>query len=203
MDGCRLAIRKELLELSSEEQFHFIVPGKTLSEIMKLLAKLSNEGEEEEPMISMRVSNRHIIFELAGYSIISRLLEGEFLDYKSAIPNGVKTKVVVNTREFINSINRASIIINERAQSPIKCEIGGNIIRLNCESTLGKVQDSFEAQVEGNDVKIGFNNKFMYDALRASESDTVLIEINEPYSPMKVMPMDGDSFLFLVMPIRL
>ncbi|WP_077532783.1 DNA polymerase III subunit beta [Massiliimalia massiliensis] len=203
VDGCRLAIRKELLELSSEEQFHFIVPGKTLSEIMKLLAKLSNEGEEEEPMISMRVSNRHIIFELAGYSIISRLLEGEFLDYKSAIPNGVKTKVVVNTREFINSINRASIIINERAQSPIKCEIGGNIIRLNCESTLGKVQDSFEAQVEGNDVKIGFNNKFMYDALRASESDTVLIEINEPYSPMKVMPMDGDSFLFLVMPIRL
>ncbi len=118
MDGCRLAIRKELLELSSEEQFHFIVPGKTLSEIMKLLAKLSNEGEEEEPMISMRVSNRHIIFELAGYSIISRLLEGEFLDYKSAIPNGVKTKVVVNTREFINSINRASIIINERRAEP-------------------------------------------------------------------------------------
>ena len=204
VDGCRLAIRKERLELSSDEKFHFIVPGKTLSEIMKLLGKLGNDSEDDEvPSISMRVSNRHIIFELAGYSIISRLLEGEFLDYKSAIPNGVKTKVVVNTREFINSINRASIIINERAQSPIKCEFHKNMIQLSCESTLGKVHDSFEAQMEGEDVKIGFNNKFMYDALRASESDSVLIEINEPYSPMKILPMDGDNFLFLVMPIRL
>lgn len=204
MDRCRLAIRKEQLELSSDEEFHFIVPGKTLSEIMKLLAKLSNDEEsEEEPVISMRVSNRHIIFEVSGYSIISRLLEGEFLNYKSAIPNGVKTKLTVNTRDFMNSINRASIIINDRTPSPIRCEISENLVRLNCESTLGKVQDSFEAKMDGTEMKIGFNNKFMYDALRASESDTVLIEISGPELPMKVMPMDGDSFLFLVMPIRL
>ena len=171
---------------------------------MKLLAKLSNDEEsEEEPVISMRVSNRHIIFEVSGYSIISRLLEGEFLNYKSAIPNGVKTKLTVNTRDFMNSINRASIIINDRTPSPIRCEISENLVRLNCESTLGKVQDSFEAKMDGTEMKIGFNNKFMYDALRASESDTVLIEISGPELPMKVMPMDGDSFLFLVMPIRL
>lgn len=207
VDGCRLAIRKEPLSLSSEDTFRFIVPGKTLSELMKLLAKLGNSeagDDEEEPMLSMRVSNRHIIFELAGYSIISRLLEGDFLDYQSAIPAGAKTRMVVNTREFMECINRASIIINERAQSPIKCDVGEDgTVRLNCESTLGRVQDSFEAQTEGDAVRIGFNNRFMYDALRASGCDQVRIEINEPYSPMKVLPMEGDSFLFLVMPIRL
>ena len=202
VDGYRLAIRTEPLSLSQEASFQFIVPGKTLSELLKLLAKLSG-GEEQEAEIFLRVSNRHIIFEASGYSIISRLLEGDFLDFRSAIPAGAKTRLVVNTREFMECINRASIIINERAQSPIKCDVSDGVVHLSCESTLGRVQDSFPAAVEGDAVRIGFNNRFMYDALRASGCDQVVIEINEPTSPMKVLPMEGDSFLFLVLPIRL
>lgn len=200
VDGYRLAIRKEAIDVDGD--FQFIVPGKTLSEILKLLAKLPSD-DENEILIQIRVSNKHIIFDISGYSIISRLLEGDFLDYNSAIPKQATTVATVNTREFINSINRASIIINDRAKSPIKCEFNSTIIKLYCETTLGKVQDAFEAQVSGDPVKIGFNNKYMADALKASECDQVLIEMSGQLSPMKILPPEGDSFLFLVLPVRL
>lgn len=200
VDGYRLAMKKE--KINFNDSFQFVVPGKTLNEVQKLLAKLSSD-EEEKNQIDIRVSSKHIIFELGGYRVISRLLEGDFLDYKNAIPKDSKTKVKVNTREFIESINRASIIINDRAKSPIKCEFSENIVKLNCETTLGKVQDTFPAEMEGDDVKIGFNNKYMFDALKASECDQVLIEMNGPLSPMKVMPLEGEDFLFLVLPVRL
>lgn len=199
VDGYRLAMKRE--KLDTEENYRFVVPGKTLNEIQKLLSKIGS-GEEEN-RISLRVSEKHIIFEIGGYSIISRLLEGEFLDYHSAIPKDFKTKVVAKTREFIESINRASIIINDRAKSPVKCEFIDGVVKLNCETTLGKVQDSFEVEMEGEDVKIGFNNKYLSDALKASECDEVLIEMGGPLSPMKILPMEGDSFLFLVLPVRL
>ncbi|MGI5959706.1 MAG: DNA polymerase III subunit beta [Massiliimalia sp.] len=198
VDGYRLAMRKEAIE--NQDTYQFVVPGKTLNEVQKLLAKFNGEQENQ---VSLRVSNKHIIFEVGGYSVISRLLEGEFLDYRNAIPKESKTKVTANTREFLGSINRASIIINDRAKSPIRCEFSGGVVRLNCETTLGKVQDSFQAEMEGADVKIGFNNKYMSDALKASECDEVLIEMNGPLSPMKVLPLEGDSFLFLVLPVRL
>lgn len=198
VDGYRLAMKKEMIE--NVDTYQFVVPGKTLNEIQKLLAKFNGE---EENRVSLRVSSKHIIFEVAGYSIISRLLEGEFLDYRNAIPKECKTTATVSTRDFMNSINRASIIINDRAKSPIKCEFSQGVVRLNCETTLGKVQDSFLAEIEGADVKIGFNNKYMSDALKASECDKVLIEMNGPLSPMKVLPLEGDSFLFLVLPVRL
>ena len=199
VDGYRLALKKE--SISSLDDFRFVVPGKTLNEIQKLLSKFTTSEEDEK--ISIRVSNKHIIFEVRGYSIVSRLLEGEFLDYKNAIPKVSKTTVVVNTRDFLNSINRASIIINDRAKSPIKCEFTGNVVKLNCETTLGKAQDSFLAELEGENVKIGFNNKYMSDALKARECDQVRIEMSGSLSPMKILPLEGDDFLFLVLPVRL
>lgn len=199
VDGYRLAMKRE--KLSVDDSYQFVVPGKTLNEIQKLLAKISSD--EEDQNVSLRVSEKHIIFEIGGYNIISRLLEGDFLDYHSAIPKEFKTKVTVKTRDFIESINRASIIINDRAKSPIKCEFSDGVVKLYCETTLGKVQDSFEADIQGEDVKIGFNNKYLSDALKASECDEVLIEMGGPLSPMKILPMDGDSFLFLVLPVRL
>lgn len=202
VDGYRLAMRKETIERSSSEAFHFIVPGKNLNEIQKLLAKLDIE-EDGENKINVRVSSKHVILEVAEYSIISRLLEGEFLDYNSTIPKESKTSVKVNTREFMGSINRASIIINDRAKSPVKCEFADSAIHISCETALGKVQDSFPAEIDGEAVKIGFNNKYMHDALRASESDEVLIQMNGPLSPMILLPLEGDDFLFLVLPVRL
>lgn len=197
VDGYRMAMKKQAVASIAKEQF--VVPGKTLNEMQKILAKLSEEEEE----IEILSSKKHIIFEVSGYSVISRLLEGDFLDYKNAVPKGYKTRVRVKTRDFLDSINRASVIINERAKSPIRCEFLDNIAKLNCETSLGKLQDSFLMQLEGETVRIGFNNKYMADALKASSCDEVMLEMAGPLSPIKVLPIEGDEFLFLVLPIRL
>ncbi len=199
VDGYRLALRKE--KVSVTENFKFVVPGKTLGEIVKLLSRLVMEDDEEHIHIS--VSSKHISFCVCGYVIISRVLEGDFLDYKNAIPKESQTTVTIETRPFLDSINRASIIINERAKSPIRCTFAQNGVRLFCETALGKINDFIPAEMNGPEVKIGFNNKYMADALKASECEKIVIQINGPVSPMKVVPIDDDSFLFLVLPVRL
>ncbi|MFZ2538412.1 MAG: DNA polymerase III subunit beta [Oscillospiraceae bacterium] len=199
VDGVRLALRKEKINVS--ENFQFVVPGKTLAEIVKLLSRLVLEDDDETVKVS--VSNKHISFSINGYIIISRLLEGNFLDYETAIPKETQTTITIETRSFLDSINRASIIINERAKSPVKCTFANNNIKLFCETSIGKVNDSIHATIEGPEVKIGFNNRFMADALKASECETLKLEINGPISPIKILPLDDDSFLFLVLPVRL
>lgn len=199
VDGCRLAMRKETVKVDGN--FYFVVPGKTLSEIQKLLIKLT--GEEEEEAVELNVSRKHIIFTIKGYSIVSRLLEGEFLDYRAAIPNDSRSTVRLSTREFIRSIERASIIITDKIKSHIKCIFDPDNINVSCVTTIGKVNDNLAAKLEGEPVTIGFNNKYMTDALKASECDEVILQFNGPLSPIKIVPTEGDSFLFLVLPVRL
>ncbi len=198
VDGYRLALRKEKIQV--DDPFKFVVPGKTLSEMMKLLSRLA---PEEDETVRVSVSSKHICFCISGYVLISRLLEGEFLDYKNAIPKEGQTTVTLETRAFLDSINRASIIINERAKSPIRCTFSENQVKLFCETALGKISDSLPAEITGPEVSIGFNNKYMADALKASECDKIRIEINGPVSPMKLLPAEEEDFLFLVLPVRL
>jgi len=199
VDGCRLAMRKEAVKVNGN--FYFVVPGKTLSEIQKLIIKLT--GEDEEEKVDINVSRKHIIFTIKGYSIVSRLLEGEFLDYHSAIPNDCQSTVRLSTREFIRSIDRASIIITDKIKSHIKCIFDSDNINVSCVTTMGKVNDNLAAKLEGEPVTIGFNNKYMTDALKASECDEVILQFNGPLAPIKILPTEGDSFLFLVLPVRL
>ncbi len=195
VDGYRLAMRTEKVNVSQD--FSFVVPGKTLSEVCKLLS------DEEDDMVQINVSTKHILFEVSGYTIISRLLEGQFLDYQSAIPKQQTTRVKISVREFAASIERASIIITDRIKSPIKSIFAGGEIQIFCTTSMGKVFDSVPAEIQGEDVTIGFNNKYMIDALKATGCDEVYLELNGPLSPIKVVPLDSDQFLFLVLPVRL
>ncbi|MDF2568341.1 MAG: polymerase subunit beta, partial [Oscillospiraceae bacterium] len=195
VDGYRLALRKEKVNVNDD--FSFVVPGKTLSEICKLL-----HDDQEEP-VGVNVSSKHIIFEIDGYMVISRLLDGEFLDYHAAIPRQTETRVKVSAKDFISSIERASIIITDRIKSPIKAIFDNESITVSCTTSMGKVFDQIGAQSNGESVTIGFNNKYMIDALKATECDEVYIDLNGPLSPMKVVPLESDNFLFLVLPVRL
>ena len=196
LDGYRLALRQEPIQ--AEENFHFVVPGKTLGEVLKLLS--ANDEEEE---VSLSVGNRHIIFTIGTYSVISRLLDGEFLNYRQSIPKGNTTLVNVKVREFIDSLDRASLLINDRLKSPVRCVFENDEIKISCATTIGRIRDEIGAQLAGDSVEMGFNNKYLMDALRAAESDEVRIELNGPVSPMKIYPPQGEDFLFLVLPVRL
>lgn len=197
VDGFRLAMKTEKIEC--EEKFKFVVPGKTLSEIVRLLARVDVQDEQ----VKVNISNKHINFLIDGYSFISRLLEGEFLDYRNAIPIDTITTVVIETRDFLDTMNRASIIISEKAKSPIRCLFEEQNVKIFCETAMGKINDEVECTIDGPNVKIGFNNKYMAEALKAAECDKIKIQMNGPISPIKIVPPDSENFLFLVLPVRL
>ena len=200
VDNIRLALRKEAINYNGSCKF--VVPGKSLSELLVLLNK--NFAQEEDKTVSLRFTQRHIIFSIGGYQVISRLLEGDFLDYQRTIPQTFKTQVTVKVKDFMDSINRASIIIhNSNVISPVKCSFEPDKIELSCESSLGKVKDSLPAEMEGEPLKVGFNNRYMLDALKASKCDQVLLKMGSDFNPILITPTQGDSFLFLVLPILL
>lgn len=194
VDGYRLAIRKETTKYDGEKSF--IVPGKSLSEVEKLIA-------EDTENVEITVGDRHIIFRIGEYSITTRLIEAEFMNYKAAIPSIHSTELKVNTRSLINSIDRMSLLLNERMKSPIKCRIESGLIKTSCNTSLGQAYDEFEIEMTGEDIEIGFDNKYMLDALKNAETDEVKIHMNGPLSPIVILPSEGESFLFLVLPVRL
>lgn len=196
VDGYRLAVRTETVQYDGED-ISFIVPKKTIRELIKLM------GTDEDKNVSISVGKRHIVFDVENYSVISRLLDGDFLDYNAAIPKTATTTVLINTDDAINCIERTLPVIENDKKNPIRCLFDNDEMRVSTVSSLGRVVDYTHANVSGDRVEIGFNSKFILDALHAADTDQVKIELNSAVSPAKVMPINDDSFLFLVLPMRL
>lgn len=194
VDGYRLALRREPVQHA--DPLDFVVPGKTLSEVLKLL-------RDDDSDVEICPGRRHILFNIDNYTVLSSLLEGEFLDYRAALPKDKKTSVTVSARGLIDGVERVSLLITDRLKSPVRCVIDDGEIKLFCTTTMGRASDQIEAAVTGEPIEIGFNNKYLLDALRAAESDEVRIELGGPISPMLVLPKEGDAFSFLVLPVRL
>ncbi len=195
LDGYRLAIRKEFIDYNGED-ISFVVPAKTLSELIKLVG-------DDDSFLDIKKGKRHISFSVNGYELISKLLEGEFLDYRAAIPTAKSTVVRVNTKNFIDSIERTSIIITEKMRSPLRFIFDEEQIKISVITALGSANDKLAASIDGKRTEIGFNNRFIMDALRSCDTDEVLIQLNGPFSPAIILPPDGDSFLYLVLPVRI
>lgn len=195
VDGFRLAIRSEPINYSGEF-ITFIVPSKTLSEAVKLF-------KDEVDTISLSVGKKHIVFEIGNYNVVSRLIDGEFLNYKAALPTVSSTTVKADTRNLIECIERISLIITDKSKSPLRCDFKENNIRISSTTALGSANDDVPVEITGPDVEIGFNNKFLIEALRVCDTDEVNILLNGAVSPILILPPDGDSFIFLILPVRL
>lgn len=195
VDGFRLALRNEPISYDGDE-ISFVVPSKTLAEVMRLA---SDEGEN----IIMNVGKRIVVFEIGAYSLVSRLLEGEFLKYKSTIPTACSTTATLNLRLFTESIERASLIITSKNKSPVRCIFDEDSVRISSTTALGAVNDRIPAKAEGKRIEIGFNNTYLLDALKVCDTDEIKVELNNPISPIIIKPLEGDSFLFLILPVRL
>ena len=194
VDGFRLAMRNEEIDYDGEEKI-FVAPKKALNEVVKLTG-----GEET---IALNVGKRFIVFEIGSYRIVSRLLEGEFLNYRAAISGKVTGTVRVNTRLLIQSIERTSLIITDRTKSPIRCVFDEDMIRISSTTALGTAHDRVPCKSEGEHMEIGFNNRYLLDALRVCDADEVLVKIGSPILPILIVPTEGEDFLFLVLPVRL
>ena len=194
VDGARLAIRREDIDYSGES-VSFVVPAKTLGEIVKL-------SEDDEDVYSISVGKRHISFEVGEYRIISRLLEGNFIDYKAAIPLSASTNVIAPTKRVIECVERTALIITDRS-SPVRCVIENAMLKFSSVTSIGTASDKMPADITGGDIEIGFNSKFILDALKACETDEIKIELNSANQPILILPTQGDKFLFLVLPVRI
>ena len=195
VDGFRLALRREKVK-TEEKTIRFVVPGRSLTELLKLLG----DGDDK---VELQVSKKHILFRVGETSIVSRLLEGEFLDYNAAIPKNCSTSVKVSTRGLSSSIERTSLLISDRLKSPLRVVFDEGLVRMSCSTTIGKAYDECQCESQGPRVEMGFNNRYLMDALKNSGTDMVKLEISGPLSPMKVLPLEGEDFLFLVLPMKL
>lgn len=167
-----------------------------MSELLKLIK------DNDEP-VDICPGKRHILFTIDNYTVISSLLEGEFLNYKAAIPSDSQTEVIMNTRMALDSVGRVSLLITDRLKSPVRCLFDDNLVKLSCTTAGTRTRDELPVEMAGQSVEIGFNNRYLLDALRNTECDEVKAQLGGPLSPMKIVPKEGDSFLFLVLPVRL
>ena len=194
-DGFRLSLRKENISVTNTKA-SFIIPSKTISEILKLLT-------DEERSIEIKTSQKHMSLQIDNVMLVSRLLEGEFMDYKSVIPSQSTTSTLVNVKNILSSIERVSLLLNEKMRAPVRCLFEFDAIKITSKTSLGNIYDEISSMIEGETLEIGFNDRFMADALRATENENVRLNMTTPTSPIIIRPENGDKFVMLVLPVRL
>lgn len=194
-DGYRLALRREAVECPDNHRF--VVPARALSEVSRLLK------DDDDATCAIYSNYKHIVFAINNCYISSRLLEGEFHNYRASIPTEFRTEVLLKTRSMTESLDRCALLINEKNKAPVRCVFENGTLSLSCKTGLGTLSDSIPIDLSGDTVTIGLNNKFMLDALRASECDKVKVNMSGGNRVVKISPLQGESFIFLVMPIDL
>ena len=194
IDGYRMAIKKEKINI--DKNFEFIVTSKAINEAVKLI-------EDESELVKIKVGERLISFNVNGYDFISRLLEGEFVNYKKTIPPSFTQKVTVNTRDLINTIERVSLLISESFTTPVRCYFNELNVIFTCATSQGRATETFNTKLEGENFEIGLNNHYLLDALKAIEDENINILFNGSNAGVLITPTNGDNFKYMIMPMRL
>jgi len=197
VDGFRLALRREPFEKVEGGIFRFVTPGSALNEVEKICSDI------DDPVV-ITLGNRHIMFEIGDSQLICRRLEGEFLDYKNAIPRKNPISVTVETKAMIASIDRVSVVINEKMKSPVRCMFDYDQVKMSAKTGNGEAKDICRIAGDGKGLEIGFNNRYLMEAMRYAPADTVKMELNTNISPAIIVPTEGEeNFLYMVLPVRL
>ncbi|MGE5472758.1 MAG: DNA polymerase III subunit beta [Ignavibacteriales bacterium] len=195
VDGFRLSLRRQKYE-GELNSLNIVIPGKTLNEIFKIL---QNNDEE----ISISVAKNQALFEMKDIKIISRILEGEFLNYKAAIPVEKEIRMKVNKEILLSAFERIYLLTREEKKYPVKLKTENNIITIMCNSTIGNAKEEFSAEIDGKDIEIGFNPKYFIDALKIIESEEVYIDFTTSMAPGVIRPIEGEAFIYMILPVRI
>ena len=197
VDGYRLALRREPLEHIDGGAFKFVAPGAALNEVEKICA-------DTDDMVTVTQGKRHLMFEAGATQLICRRLEGEFLDYKNAIPTTNPICIEVDNKTMIESLDRVSVVISEKLKSPVRCLFSQDRVYMSARTGNGEARDICPVRGDGQELEIGFNNRYLMDALRYAPADTVKMQLNTGISPAIIVPVDGEeNFLYMVLPVRL
>lgn len=195
VDGYRISFRKENLSESAKET-KVVVPGKTLSEINKILSL-------EQKEVSLYVTEKHILFDIDGNVVISRLLEGEYIKYEQSFTDDYKTKFYVNTNDFLQTLERASLVSKDSRKTPVKLDITQKKLSVKAQAEIGTAYEEIEIELEGEALQIAFNPKYLIDVLRAVDEQRISIQFTTSLSPCIIKPLQSEAFRYLILPLRL
>ena len=197
VDGYRLAKRSEKLEEAKLENCSFVVPGSALSDVEKICS-------DEDGDVCISVGQKHISFVIGDTTVVSRRLEGEFLNYRKSIPDSFRYEIKIDKGEFMASIDRVSLIVSEKNSSPVRMTINDGTIDCLCVTPIGRAEDVCTCEGNGEGLLIGFNDRYMKDALKAAGTDELKLCVNTSSSPCILKAADGsEGFTYMVLPVRL
>ena len=196
VDGYRLALRRYLPEESLERTLKFVAPAAALKEVEKIL------GDTDDPA-TFYPGSKHILFTIGDATLVCRILEGEFLDWRRVLPQNNPVKLVGNVSRLTDSIERVGLVISEKLKSPVRCKFGDNAAELRTISTIGEAYDVCPIAGDGKDLEIGFNCKYLLDALRAVPDSECTLEMINGLSPIVLNPTEGNRYSYMVLRVRL
>lgn len=194
LDRYRVSIRNIKLN-NSYDNIKVIVPGKTLNELVKIIP-----GDADSD-VRVFFTNNHIVFEFDNTVVVSRLIEGEFFKINQMISKDHETKIKINKKEFLDCIDRATLLVKEGNKKPVFFDIVDGSIKINITSTIGKMNEDIDIEKEGKDIKIGFDPKFLIDALRVIDDEVISIYFMNPKAPCTIRN-EENSYIYLILPIN-
>ncbi len=196
IDGFRVSFRKNIID-NKNENVSVVVPAKTLNEISRIIS------DKEDEMISMYFTDNHALFETEDFTVVSRLLEGEFFKYEQSFINEYTTLVRIDRHELLSSVERATLISRDSKKNPVEFKIVDNKMIITSNTETGTSYEEVYADTEGEDLTIGFNPRYIIDALKAVEDEKINIKFMSSLSPCVIEEIDGESYKYLILPLRI
>ena len=197
VDGFRLARRTYHPEEGTARELSFVVPAAGLKEVEKIVADV-------EDMASFTLGTKHILFQIGKATLVCRLLEGDFLDWRKVVPTGCPIKLVANVGELSSSVERVGLIVSEKYKSPVRCVFSHNELLMRTNTTIGAAEDKCSLAGDGKELEIGFNVRYLADALKVVPSEEVTLELTNGLSPIVLTPVDEKyDFAYMVLPVRI
>ena len=211
VDGTRLSLNKR--KTKHEHDFEFIVPGRSLNELIKIIGESTNIGvssgkkenneEKEDENVKIRFDSKHAIFNVGKYEFITRLLAGKFFDYTERIQRPGTTFTYADTQSLIETMEKMMVFSDEKSKSSVRLNIRDNELDFCYKGITEKIQDIVHAEKQGDDLEIEFNPRYILEALKACNHDRVMISFAGEISPIIIQPIEGDEFLYFILPIRI
>ncbi len=197
VDGFRLARRVYHPKEETGRNLSFVVPAAGLKEVEKILS-------DADADVSFTLGNKHILFQIGNATLVCRLLEGEFLDWRRVVPTNCPIKLVANVGDLASSVERVGLIVSEKYKSPVRCIFSNQVLNMRTNTTIGAAEDRCSIAGDGKELEIGFNVRYLADALRVIPSEEVTMELTNGLSPIVLTPVDDKyDFAYMILPVRI
>ena len=197
VDGFRLARKTYHMEAATGRTMSFVVPAQGLKEVEKILT-------DSDESAAFTLGQKHILYQVGNATLICRLLEGEFLDWRRVVPTNCPIKLTAHVGDLTSSIERVGLIVSEKYKSPVRCVFGSQVLQMRTNTTIGAAEDQCSIAGDGKELEIGFNVRYLADALRAIPSEEVVLELTNGLSPIVLTPADEKyDYAYMVLPVRI